>query len=924
MLQIILETYMKQKILLLFIVIQTGFASGQEILNPFLGRSFGINHHTNRDISSFTITDKSGSIYNVGTTEKDSTFTDILITKFDDLLNFEWQKTYSLPTPLSYDAPLKHYFDSNQNLILICRSLYDGSPTSGILFILKFNPTGELLWSQTIGDIDDPEYIHYRHLYTFFENDSLGILYNPEYIEYTTPDGISDVVYFSITSEGKLLQNFSKTIKNDAIQSIHRDGKFYILVRQDGDSGDTDYYLDIISYDYHLHKKLNQQEKFVIEAFNQNLSEFELFVDANENLYVIKPQIEGYNNQEIAITKTDNSGKILYSSFLTENYNLLGNFIDSENNLNLITYDKELDYLTLNQLNEDGVVSTVKSLLLEGFQGSKFDNESKNLIILKNTGEILVFDNLLNLLKTLNTSADFSISDLTATENLNMVVSGTSFEKMFPESDFATQDDIHLVLVGVDGLLNNYVYSGEGTSSVQQQKLIIDQDNNYLVLIKENLGPEFLGIGGADPPLSQRIIKYDQNLNKLWEKTIPEEVFQIVNFGGRETNYYFDDSNNLYFNWARPGDYFGYGHSLYKLSPSGEFQLLSESYLADEFEANQSHIYMSQDFFGYENSSFVRILNKKSGELEEEINIGHENVIKFAFKDDDYYFYTHEEFSGNYDDLIHIYKNGQKIYTRDLTPNYGLADAKVDEEGNLYFITNFTADKRLSKLTVDNNYNYFKVSDDDGVIDFMRYDNGKILVSYGNNNLRLLDDSLNLLKELDPISIYNPYLVRFKNFVFLISRFDNSYRIINSNGDLIDSFKPIRKGVISQPQFDSNDNLVLVGNFGNRIHTFNEYGWRRGFIHKYKLPESYLGFDDLEFEVVENKISVFPNPTINTAKVKISDAEISNIEIFDINGRTVGEFDSEVINLRNLNSGIYILKIKANNNLLYHTKIIKN
>ena len=155
---------MKQVFLLFLLLFQTHDTFSQEVLSPVKSQSFGLSHHTNRDISSFTISDRSGDIYNIGTTENDSTFTDILITKFDDLLNFKWQKTYSLPTPLSYDVPLEYYLDSNQNLILICRSLFDGSPSSGIIFVLKFNSTGELLWSQTIGDIEDPEYINYRHL----------------------------------------------------------------------------------------------------------------------------------------------------------------------------------------------------------------------------------------------------------------------------------------------------------------------------------------------------------------------------------------------------------------------------------------------------------------------------------------------------------------------------------------------------------------------------------------------------------------------------------------------------------------------------------------------------------------------------------------------------------------------------------------
>src|SRR5690606_7282998 len=115
----------------------------------------------------------------IGTTERDSSFTDIIASKFDVNLNLIWQKRYSLDTGLSYDVPLVSYLDSYNNLLIIGRSSFKQSSGNGLIFIVKYNINGEEIWHRTIGNIDGSDYYDYAYFNSSFEDDELRITYVP-------------------------------------------------------------------------------------------------------------------------------------------------------------------------------------------------------------------------------------------------------------------------------------------------------------------------------------------------------------------------------------------------------------------------------------------------------------------------------------------------------------------------------------------------------------------------------------------------------------------------------------------------------------------------------------------------------------------------------------------------------------------------
>lgn len=75
---------------------------------------------------------------------------------------------------------------------------------------------------------------------------------------------------------------------------------------------------------------------------------------------------------------------------------------------------------------------------------------------------------------------------------------------------------------------------------------------------------------------------------------------------------------------------------------------------------------------------------------------------------------------------------------------------------------------------------------------------------------------------------------------------------------------------------------------------------------------------------LDEKISIFPNPTSNKISILSNNNEVSLVSIYDINGRTVLEINNtNTVDISNLSNGMYYLKIKTNSGIV-NKKIIKN
>jgi hypothetical protein len=110
-------------------------------------------------------------------------------------------------------------------------------------------------------------------------------------------------------------------------------------------------------------------------------------------------------------------------------------------------------------------------------------------------------------------------------------------------------------------------------------------------------------------------------------------------------------------------------------------------------------------------------------------------------------------------------------------------------------------------------------------------------------------------------------------------------------------------------------NVIGTQTLGGRVVTFN-----------YSTDQQ---LSTNELDIVKNKISIFPNPTLNLFTIQSNENSTENFDykIVDLTGRIVKCGNSkfnEQINLEGLESGNYIIKVQTDNNKFFTQKIIKN
>jgi len=894
----------------------------QDLVLPIKSESFGLNHHTNRDISYFSHADTNKNTIIIGTTEKDSTFTDIITTKLDENYNLVWQKSLSVGTNMSYDIPVKTFINSSNELYIIGRSSFNQSNSNGLIFITKYAENGNIIYNKTIGNIDGSEYVDYRYMDVNLNNDdSLSLVYSP--FDSQTYES-NDFKFLKISNQGNIINSFTLEIKQNGLIGKIKDGKFYFLIKEP---------IDETNYTYKFYKIQNENNITTLEITDSEFINYytntaisdqvKLTIDIDENCYLTCHNTSDNDTKEkINLSRIDNTNTLTYSinTSNTDNYFLIDSFINNQDENIVIannTNNNSVDFISLDENNILQIVTNPNDFLATGFK----KNEDNSFFITTSNSKIHLFSSDLTELKSFNTSNTFELIDFSKIDNQSISTIGTSYEKMFPESDYFTQLDIHAEKVSDTEILHNFSFSGIGTSRAFQQRIIIDNNNNYLVLVTEKMGPEYLGIGGANPILNKRIIKYDSNFNKIWESEVPEHIFNLVNHGGRDIDYFIDDDNNLYLNLPRSGDNYGLGYDLYKVTPIGNFEFINNTYIGDKFNANETSIFIANNRFSSADSSTIYKLDKSTGNLIQETNIGSEIVLDFFTIGTDNYFYAYDEYSNNTPDVIFLYKNGVKEFTRNLSNNYGIYPYEIDNEGSLFFVTENGSDRRMNKLEINNTYTFYNTSSD--ISRFKKFNNGNIFLYLENNNTLILDSNLNFITNGEDINSSNPYLMTLDNYILFGTSFENSIRVIDQNGAIINYFNT--KGFLHKwySKFDNNGNLIMVGQFGNKISTFNEYSWSRGFISNYGTLNNILSVEGVGNDIIESEVIIYPNPTSDILNIKLRNQDIKKVILYSISGKLLKEFDKNIIDLKNINTGVYLIKIFTNSNNIINSKIIK-
>lgn len=175
------------------------------------------------------------------------------------------------------------------------------------------------------------------------------------------------------------------------------------------------------------------------------------------------------------------------------------------------------------------------------------------------------------------------------------------------------------------------------------------------------------------------------------------------------------------------------------------------------------------------------------------------------------------------------------------------------------------------------------------------------------SNLQLISDNLNLSNA----KVYNNNL------------YAHGYNHVSGNYNISKIYK----------FNDGNNTFQILWSFPNtgfgslisHLFFYNNYVFFRVNANS-SLPEGLYKLDlsTLSNQEFSNTKTIFsPNPT--TSQITFSQ-EVSNLEIFDITGKKVKTFENSTTtyNVDNLEKGIYLLKGKNNEGIIFNEKLVKN
>lgn len=825
---------MKKITLIILLVVNVGMA--QKTLEPINSVSYGYNQHTNRDDSGIIKVDSYKNIYSIGTTERDSTFSDIITIKFDKELNKLWERTYSFPTSLSYDMLLDTYLSSENSLIIVGRSCFNTN-RSGSVFILCYNLDGSVKWEKSVNDTNiDQNYNFYR---SDFENDQLRIAHMTS--TYGTTEENSELTFLTYDKDGNLIKEFKKEVNSgSSFFGVYKNGVYSFLERIF--DGESKFYFRKIGENIDERYYLNDQINFNISQFVLSDDKFQINVDNNGNFYIAR-NYEEYG-KTIKYSVINSKGIIEFSkekSDGSKNY-LLNTFIDNNEYFNIIfrnyTDENQLGYIGVDKIDTEGNITNEIQIEYENYAGSKFNNDS--FFLTNKNNLISLYDYGLNKISDFSYVPYFQISDIGISDNENIILAGTTFEKMYEKSDFYAQRNIIVEKQSINGLVGKFEYSGQGTSGVQSAGILVDSENNFICSAREYLGPNDFRLGGSRSPNQVYILKYDNNLNLLWKVEIPLESQNIHHFSLDE------DDNILFFS-----SYSTTGFStFYKISKNGEFVFNIKSSYVDGilFDKNKNIIVIDDRSYNPVELSYEDVListyNPISGELLDQKRFEDKSLINFYKNENDevfLYLSSYEYVNSGQSYKIHVYKDLDLIFERDFGFNYNRIDISkgmFDKNGNLYF-ESFEAHgliSKLNKLSINNDFQSIVLQypgsisylTNDKIVVWSTYDSHLGFLRIFNNDLTIHSESQEKYERTgSSIFNFNDYFV-YQDYLNLMSVYDE-------NSKLISRFKVNSRLGEGNTAVDYNSDLAVNSSFGKGFGLTPSLSWTRGVVHKLNI-----------------------------------------------------------------------------------------
>ncbi|MDO1501768.1 T9SS type A sorting domain-containing protein [Winogradskyella maritima] len=840
----------------------------QEFFSPESQLSFGSNNHTNRDISYFSIADEFDNIIAVGTTEKDSSFTDIVLSKFDNDLNLQWQRSFSEDTDLSYDIPLSLQTDLNNNIYISFRSSHNVSNTNGDAVIKKYSSDGDMLWTINITSELEYDVFDYKYFNVYVsENGTLNAIYFPVSYESNS----SPIHFITISVDGSIVDQYSIELNTQLFKENFINGKYVLFYTEPIDENFLEFntFYRILDSSSDLVYQLNDQSEFPSNFNTSNFEHFNFLTNSNHESYLVWQEYNLPELNEIYYSKINANGIMAYNLSSGDSISsyYLSSFLNSGDELNILSNSSAESTsslnLTLNVYDVDGYVlsSHVDSDTQAGSVKVEKDN---SILAFTQENKIRLYDQSLSLLNESAILSANNINDVSKTSLNEIVTSETSLDKMYPDSDYFTQMDVVLNKFNSNSQVGSYSFGGIGTSKVNRINTLIDNEDKHYVLLEEKLGPDNTSIGGSRAPETRRIERLDESLNSIWSIPLDNEFIDGINEA-------VDSDNNLYINTLVFDPVTNQiTYELIKISSFGEviFQTTSENSYELHVDHNNNVVLFANEYNSSTNENDFKtytyssengtLLSQKSFESQEAIS-------SFNDTNDDFYIYTYtgqRELGDDQPTILSIYRNMD--LHQSIVMNMAFGNEEIDlrtiSEPNLSGTISFGSrsgqlHEKLHKVSLSGSYSSIPVSN---IIETTKIlDDGSVFVIIDDDNIdggHIEIYNENLIYETGgPSAFYGSKIFLINDYIFLYRHFDSTFHVFNKDGVLVD--KLVIEGDLFTGNLSSTNKFIISGTFGNQIYTFQQFSWTRGFLSHYL----YNGPNDDDGDGIGNSIDQCQN-----------------------------------------------------------------
>lgn len=913
-----------------FLIFFTATSFSQEYLAPDIKESFGNNSHTNRDVPYFSEIDYQGNIIVVGTTERDSTFTDLITMKLDANLNLLWQKQYSFqknrdngPFHFSYDTPKSMHIDQNGNIYVsgICQNRNPDPMQS--YYMVKYNASGDELWH-----IDFPYSTNTinpgaGYAESFFENNELHVVYSLVNEQNT---GIS-FTFYTINTDGQIVDSYVKNELEDNFNSnftgidykfYYKNHNFYMVYRRNNVTMQPYFY-------EHFIKKINASSVMtyalnpIIDFADTNyFSSGNLLIGQDDAIYW------GYNSNNLAnyrIIKFNALGNLMYniSPPVGVSKRIVHSFLNASGNLCILNRNLIAGNLTFNLTQFDANGTIVSDIATAPINVIKVKIASDYSIMVYNGINLKLFDTSLNLINTfaLDTSPT---NDFCKVNDDTIIRFATTQAQMYPNSDSYTQQNILVQKLNPASVQQQYTYSGIGTSMSYGARMLIDHDDNIFIVNVEKYGEAPLSSSGVQPPSKNRIIKYDSDLSMLWQLEITETITSSI----LVNNFFIDADNNFY----------AIGHTsattfkLIKISSSGELiysvpcNNAFNSYIDQDGNINLINIV---DYLTAPYDLKIETINPLSGALiDTHIFPGQSFFKEFKYNGHSR-LYLYQKATQSSEVLrILAYDDLNFVFSTDLNATGTFMDAgspTIDDMGNLFFMTATisSGQPKLNKITPSGIYTYNAIAL--GLTTLTTTTNNKLFTLNNDGKIRIYDNALNLLTESTESYSYDYVsLMTMGNYMLLNTNYTNTVQVVDENAQTVTVFKVPSTLAPFYGAKDSTEKLVIAGTNSGAQFMSGLY-WSRGFLHKYDIP-SYLDTGGGLPDSLDSTVLFYPNPT--DSFINITNAKnVIRTEVYDLTGRFIKASSSARIDISDCLPAVYLLKAYLNDGVVSSTKIVK-